>query len=139
MALRQANRRLWLGRRREPVDGGGDWATAAAGGSILLTERLRRWIDWLDFVFVLFFLQLEDDCPDEVPLLLILLLLLLSLLSLLELLELLSLLLLLLLLLSCLILSDATKVSIHCCPEATRSIDSTICFRSQVILAWPAF
>jgi hypothetical protein len=138
MALRQANRRLWLGRRREPL-AGGDWA-----GSLLLTERFRRWIDccWLYFFFFFVFLPLEDDWPDDVALLE----LLLSLLSLLELLleillELLELLLLLLLLLSCLILSDATKVSIHGWPEATRSMDSTICFRSQVILAacWPAF
>lgn len=129
MAFRQANRRRWLGRRREPT-GGGDWPD----GSFLLTDRLRKWID--RFVFFLL-LPLEDDCSEDLLLLLSLLLLLLLLLLelVLELLaELLS-----LLLLSPPVLSEVTNVSIHGCPEATRSIDSTMCCKSQVILVRPVF
>lgn len=93
----------------------------------------------MDFFFFRF-LE-EEECSDE------LLELLLELLELL-LLERLELVLELLLPLVRLILSEATKESIQGWPEATRSMDSTICLKWQVILVdlllwlllcWPAF
>ena len=92
MALRQASRRRWLGRRREPGTG----ETGCSCSILLLTSRLRRWIE--DF-----FLRLpDDDDDDELDD---------------ELLSLLS----------------SAKV-FHGCPEATRSMDSTICFKSQRVI-----